>query len=648
MPQIIEVPGHGQVEFPDGMSDADIVKAIQANQPQTSPMDRLGQGASATIRGAVKGVAGIPAMVNDAGNAFSYNAQVLASRLGLREDTPPAHQERTLRVVDRLLSKLGLAEVNTPTQRMVEGIAQGTAGALAASPLAPGVTGTQLATGGAMGGAASQTAQELGAPVPVQIAADVAGNVLGARAVRPQPSIGTPVQRKLRSDLERENNLIGTEARYRDAKAQGIDLNLAEASDSGRVAQAAKTAMQVKGDPNAVNAFNERRQEQVASAADTFLKSVSPKSGVSEAGVKGAAIAQDTIKAAKDARANAANPLYDDVLKGAEKIPVEMKKEFGQLYKTKPAFREAVSEARRQIKGRAPDSMSPSDNVPLMIYDRAKKLIADDIRKSKAGQPTSLKNIDAREASQWTKYLDEAINEIDPSYAKANEVYKAMSGPVKALEDSPIQILAKTAPLEVATAPKKFFDVKHSPIEVADAFKKMRAKDQAGADQFLRGYLEDAFQDAAKGSNSKLDKAQQGNRWANAITKGKHGDLMKASMTGKQYAAFSELTSTLQATGTFQMRGSDAAWQSAAQQVAGSLGADAIVSVGSGLGQKRMVLDFVEHVIKGKANKEIAALMTDPKGVEKVLAAQKLPPMQKQIALTALLRSYQETDNGGK
>lgn len=34
MPQIIEVPGHGQVEFPDGMTDDQIVAAIKANSPQ--------------------------------------------------------------------------------------------------------------------------------------------------------------------------------------------------------------------------------------------------------------------------------------------------------------------------------------------------------------------------------------------------------------------------------------------------------------------------------------------------------------------------------------------------------------------------------------------------------------------------------------
>lgn len=37
MPQVIEVPGHGQVEFPDGMSDDQIVSAIKANAPRQIP-----------------------------------------------------------------------------------------------------------------------------------------------------------------------------------------------------------------------------------------------------------------------------------------------------------------------------------------------------------------------------------------------------------------------------------------------------------------------------------------------------------------------------------------------------------------------------------------------------------------------------------
>jgi hypothetical protein len=39
MPQIIEVPGMGQVSFPDGMTDADISTAIQRNLPKPAGLD---------------------------------------------------------------------------------------------------------------------------------------------------------------------------------------------------------------------------------------------------------------------------------------------------------------------------------------------------------------------------------------------------------------------------------------------------------------------------------------------------------------------------------------------------------------------------------------------------------------------------------
>jgi hypothetical protein len=46
MPQIIEIPDIGQVEFPDGMSDADIARAIQNNYGTPQPQSPLGMGAA--------------------------------------------------------------------------------------------------------------------------------------------------------------------------------------------------------------------------------------------------------------------------------------------------------------------------------------------------------------------------------------------------------------------------------------------------------------------------------------------------------------------------------------------------------------------------------------------------------------------------
>lgn len=64
MPQIIDVPGHGRVEFPDGMSDADIVKAIQRNtKPAPTLGDSIKQGAVNLAAGALRGAGSIGATI---------------------------------------------------------------------------------------------------------------------------------------------------------------------------------------------------------------------------------------------------------------------------------------------------------------------------------------------------------------------------------------------------------------------------------------------------------------------------------------------------------------------------------------------------------------------------------------------------------
>lgn len=65
MPQIIEVPGQGAVEFPDGMTDDQIVAAIKRNslQPKREPsmLDSIKQGAIDLGSGAIRGAGSIGA-----------------------------------------------------------------------------------------------------------------------------------------------------------------------------------------------------------------------------------------------------------------------------------------------------------------------------------------------------------------------------------------------------------------------------------------------------------------------------------------------------------------------------------------------------------------------------------------------------------
>src|SRR6478752_8941342 len=64
MAQIIDVPGQGQVEFPDGMDDAAIVSAIQGMSgqkapPKTSMLRDIAQGAQNVGSGLVRGAGSI-------------------------------------------------------------------------------------------------------------------------------------------------------------------------------------------------------------------------------------------------------------------------------------------------------------------------------------------------------------------------------------------------------------------------------------------------------------------------------------------------------------------------------------------------------------------------------------------------------------
>lgn len=90
MPQIIEVPGMGQVEFPDGMSDADIAAAIKRSMPQpaqSEPTASKSEGqkwkdaaanvGSAIVRPLAGAIAGPGNMVADFFQAAKYQGSKL-------------------------------------------------------------------------------------------------------------------------------------------------------------------------------------------------------------------------------------------------------------------------------------------------------------------------------------------------------------------------------------------------------------------------------------------------------------------------------------------------------------------------------------------------------------------------------------------
>lgn len=101
MPQLIEVPGHGVVEFPDGMSDGDITKAIQANmvKPQPTqkitPSEKFAAGVADPIHGGAQLLTKVlPDSVVKAGNEFN---NWLADKTGLVAKLPAGGVDQQVR-----------------------------------------------------------------------------------------------------------------------------------------------------------------------------------------------------------------------------------------------------------------------------------------------------------------------------------------------------------------------------------------------------------------------------------------------------------------------------------------------------------------------------------------------------------------------
>lgn len=656
MPQIIDVPGQGQVEFPDGMSDEDIVKAIQANQPEKqSPVAAV---AAPVARGLAKGVAAPVGMVPDlfmrAMNLEQF--PMSAPEFGeTGENVPHYPTERTASLIDKIMTRLGVPKTQSKPQQFLESAVEGAAAARTMASATPSIPKTALTVGGAVGGVAGETARQLGAPLPVQIAAEVAGNVAGGRVAMPRAA-GTKTEQKLAQELTEEGKLQQMADNYAAAKKEGIDLNIAEASDSGRIKQAAAKATGQKGDPSEIDAFNTKRTEQVKAATQRFFDLVEPNGvGAETAGAAGRTAAKEAIDVVKAKRKAAVDPLYEKAFETKSRVSKATYDELSRLY-DEPGFGDAVKKARTQLE-KSPDAYegTTSKNKLLTELHRTKMLFSDQIGAIDRGVEGPLTNVNRADATRWKGIVEKALEEVSPKnpktgksyYSEANETFANLSPRVDKIKEGGVGRLAEATDEELAQAPKKLFNKKHGPVEVSRAFADIKARDPEAANQMLRSYLGELFDDAVKSSNSKLTNSQRGNKWAHTVTQGAHGDMLKATLSKKQYQAFDSLTQVLKNTGNFTMAGSDAKWLSASQK-ANDLVPDAIASAQSSLGWKRFVINMADRLVEGKANKEIAKLMTDPEGVEKVLAAQKLPPRSKEIALMALIRSYGDDENGSE
>lgn len=162
MPQKIEVPGIGIVEFPDGMDDAQIASAIKANAPQRTAVDKLtGQGGERYQTWPERVVRGIGASVQSAatlpGDAIAGRAHLPSSGAVPGSVEFGAPESAGLRVADMAF----LGSPVSPSARIGERLVAGEVKNLSREKPPVPTTEQLAASGGADINAARQSGLEV-------------------------------------------------------------------------------------------------------------------------------------------------------------------------------------------------------------------------------------------------------------------------------------------------------------------------------------------------------------------------------------------------------------------------------------------------------------------------------------------------------
>lgn len=208
MPQRIEVPGMGVVEFPDGMSDDDIASAIQRNTPKPATAgSRFAAGLADPIHGGAQLLTKmLPESLVQSGNRLN---NWLAENTGLVAKLPAGGVDQQVREREQSLqtdgidwarlagnvlspANLGLAKAMPAVSglggRMAAGAALGS-GASALAPVGEGdfaeQKGAQLLTGAIGGGAVPAVASGIGRLVSPAASRNQQLDLLQREGVRP-------------------------------------------------------------------------------------------------------------------------------------------------------------------------------------------------------------------------------------------------------------------------------------------------------------------------------------------------------------------------------------------------------------------------------------------------------------------------------
>lgn len=659
MPQQIEIPGKGIVEFPDGMANDAIAAAIQKNYPDLRQTPHL---ADTFGNAMVKGATGLAdTVINTPENLFKLGQVgfgTLATKFG-RSDLAPDVQTTPNRVTDAA-RKYGVlddtAEPNTTAGRIVDFTGQVLGGggvnpaALARSPGLANMGGQvakALMTGTAGGTAKEVASHYTDSPIGQSIASFL-GMMTPAFLPGMRPSSGRAVANALRG--VEPQDYLSAQTLQRDAAGMGAPITGAEAIAQTKGASPLTAIQRVieqspKGSPIMTN-FMTARPEGNRQALDSVTSAMGPlppsPSSISPA-------LQDAAKAAlTDARQTgnaAAEPFY----RAAEKQQVPLAD--WNVLTQDPAVNQAILRVKSQPEWGV--SKEPPGSVKLL--DAAKRWI--DGKLESVQTTNSEKRIwgDANDKIKTT--ADAASPDYKIARALVAENHKNVVTP---MQRSPIGDLAyaKPAPGDTLMREQSNILMPQTPKvlneqTIQQTVATLQKQNPAAVPDFLRQNLQSIFDETSQ-------KIQSGaNQWGGAkyaaVVSGNAQQaknlqaLIESLPNGKQaYSGFRRMLDVMEAQGKREPPGSRTEFNKQISEglSGGGIGSTTAAVLSPGY-WGTVVKDWYDKFRYGSNSKQMATLLTDPESVTKLRALANLAPNDTKATqlVSSLLQSNRDLAN---
>jgi len=464
------------------------------------------------------------------------------------------------------------------------------------------------------------------------------------------------VERRLAKDIAQVNPSMVSSLRSKAGKV-GVALTPAELTDMASLMAQQKVIGNVPESTKKMQDFYKKREAQVQGAVDDYLGNLSKVGDRAEAGNEGLQALKNQEAALKQARSDAAAPIYTAAFEAS--VPVNTKPVLNQIddmLKTQPPSGVAANYLKKIKTLLTRNDIPAVDDEGNRILDEAGNAVfksgaedrlpnlqnvkfeIDAMFKDPKGTFSSLDSTIQGKLAGIHDNLLEQMGKDNPDYIAANEKFAELSAPLNELNKRITGAsLMKMSPDNIKNFANRIFE---NPSPDVIKYARKQITEGGGEDAWnavTRAYLEEQWALAKKPSKSQQGaKFDTGNTWQNVIMGDpKQMKAMQAALPPAQFQALRDLAEVLEAAGRVKKLGSDTAFN---QLITEELMKNPpVTSITTGVARAtgaalqplqygKMIADWATRKDASANAANIADIITSPDGISRLKELKKMSP----------------------